>query len=62
MNNEKTKIEYNKIFEENGKIQKVIMERFNENYEKRKQRDPSEPSVQSTVITSQCYVVKKLKN
>ena len=51
LNKKKTDIEYNKIFEENVKIQKAIMERFNENYEKRKQRNPLEPSGRSTVIT-----------
>ena len=46
LNKEKIEIEYNKIFEDNVKIQKAIMERFIENYEKRKQilKDPLEPS------------------
>ena len=51
LNKKRTNIEYNKIFEENVKIQKAIMERFNENYEKRKQRNSLEPSGRSTVIT-----------
>ena len=57
LNTKKAKIEYNKIFEENVKIQKEIMKRFSENYEKRKQIviDPLEPSGRSTVITSLCY-------
>ena len=55
LNKKRTNIEYNKIFEENVKIQKAIMERFNENYEKRKQRNPLEPSGRSTVVTSPCY-------
>ena len=57
LNIEETNIEYNKIFEENVKIQKKIIERFKENYEKRKQisTNPLEPSGRSTVITSQCY-------
>ena len=42
---------------EKVKIQKEIMKRFSENYEKRKQIviDPLEPSGRSTVITSLCY-------
>ena len=57
LNKEEIEIEYNKIFEDNAKIQKVIMERFIENYEKRKQilKDPLEPSGRSTAITSLCY-------
>ena len=57
LNNEKTNIEYNKIFEENVKIQKQIYERFKENFERRKQNviSPSDPSGRSTVIVSKDY-------
>ena len=57
LNNEKTNIEYNKIFEENVKIQKQIYERFKEFFERRKQNviSPSDPSGRSTVIVSKDY-------
>ena len=54
-NDKKPKIEYKRIFEENAKIQKDILERFRENFEKRNEirneSVPLDPCDWSTVMT-----------
>ena len=53
--------DYIRIFEENVKIQKDILERFKENFEKRNEimrrneSVPLDPCGRSTVITCPCY-------
>ena len=60
-NDRKPKSEYLRIFDENVKIQKDILERFKENYEKRNEimrrneSVPLDPCGRSTVITCPCY-------
>ena len=49
VNQNKSKIEYKRIFEENVNIQKQISEKFKENFEKMRINNPLEPPGRSTV-------------
>ena len=49
LNEYKIKVEFKRIFEENVKVQKQILEKFKENLEKRRNSNPLDPSGRSTV-------------
>ena len=49
LNQYKIKVEFKRIFEENVKVQKQILEKYKENLETRRNSNPLDPSGRSTV-------------